>query len=122
MTKGRGNPSFSFWQYLCSINYMLKRIRLSRMFRFAPLLAGLFTDFPALVRLVKESLTGNYKDLSKKAVLKILFAVCYVFFFVDLIPDFIPFAGWIDDIVVLTWVVGSLKEEIESFRRWEAAK
>lgn len=92
------------------------------MFRFAPLLAALFTDFPSLLRMVKASLAGDYKNISKKAVVKILFAFCYLFFFIDVIPDFIPFVGWIDDIIVLTWVVSSLQEEIESFRRWEAGK
>jgi uncharacterized membrane protein YkvA (DUF1232 family) len=35
----------------------------------------------------------------------------------DIIPDFIPFAGWLDDVVVIpllvTWIVGLLPQKVE---------
>jgi uncharacterized membrane protein YkvA (DUF1232 family) len=101
---------------------MLKRVRLNKVFRIVPLLAALFGDFPVLLRMVKSYFTGSYRSISRGAIFKILFAFCYLVFFVDLIPDFIPLVGWVDDIAVFAWVASSLKEEIESFRQWEAGK
>jgi uncharacterized membrane protein YkvA (DUF1232 family) len=101
---------------------MLRRIRLLRAFRIASVLFGVVSDFPALLRMCRSLISGSYSGISPKSVFRILFALCYLFFFVDLVPDFIPLIGWVDDIAVLVWVISSLKEEIESFRKWEAVK
>lgn len=98
---------------------MLKRIRL---FRIAPLLLAVVTDVPVLFRMLRSFVSGSYKNISKKALLKIALALCYVFFLTDLIPDFIPFIGWLDDITVIAWVVNSLKSEAEAYRKWETGK
>ncbi|MEZ4744237.1 MAG: DUF1232 domain-containing protein [Bdellovibrionota bacterium] len=37
----------------------------------------------------------------------------------DIIPDFIAGTGLLDDISVLTFAFGLIKDDIEIFRRWE---
>ncbi|MDZ4847488.1 MAG: DUF1232 domain-containing protein [Chitinophagales bacterium] len=101
---------------------MLKRIRIFRFIKFAPLLWSLAADVPVLLRMQRSFISGSYKNISKKALLKIALALCYVFFLTDLIPDFIPVIGWLDDITVLAGLLHSLKNEIDLFRKWEAGK
>lgn len=98
---------------------MLKRIRL---FRIAPLLLSMAADVPVLFRMLRAFISGRYKAISRKSLLKIALALCYVFLLTDFIPDFIPFIGWFDDLTVLAWLVNSLKSEAESFRKWEKEK
>jgi uncharacterized membrane protein YkvA (DUF1232 family) len=38
---------------------------------------------------------------------------------VDLIPDFIPFLGWLDDLVVVPFLIGWISRMIEN---WQAAQ
>jgi uncharacterized membrane protein YkvA (DUF1232 family) len=38
---------------------------------------------------------------------------------VDLIPDFIPIVGYLDDLAVLTTIMNSLKGEINAYRNWK---
>jgi uncharacterized membrane protein YkvA (DUF1232 family) len=38
----------------------------------------------------------------------------------DVAPDFIPGIGYLDDAVVLGFVVNSIKKELERFLRWES--
>ena len=79
-------------------------------------------DVPVLFRMLRSFVSGSYKNVSKKALVKIAFAFCYVFIFTDFIPDFIPFIGWLDDITVFAWMINSLKNEAEAYRKWEARK
>ena len=37
---------------------------------------------------------------------------------IDIVPDVIPFAGWIDDIMVATAVVRLARFDLERYRRW----
>jgi len=37
---------------------------------------------------------------------------------VDLIPDWIPGIGLLDDVAVLAWVVNSLERELDAFKAW----
>lgn len=101
---------------------MLKRIRLFRFFKIAPLFAGLVADAPALFSMLRSVITGKYKMSNKRALLKIGFALCYIFLLTDFIPDFLPFIGWLDDITVAAWAMHSIKNEIEDFRKWQAEK
>lgn len=43
-------------------------------------------------------------------------ALAYVICPVDVIPDFIPVLGWLDDAFVLSTVMASLSVEIDNFR------
>lgn len=101
---------------------MLKLIRMFRFFKIAPLLLSMVTDVAVLFRMIHSFISGNYRNISKKALLKIAFALAYVFIFTDFIPDFIPFIGWLDDVTVLAWALHSMKNEIEAYRRWQAGK
>ena len=38
---------------------------------------------------------------------------------IDIVPDVIPFAGWIDDIMILTAVVRLARFDLERYRRWK---
>jgi uncharacterized membrane protein YkvA (DUF1232 family) len=37
----------------------------------------------------------------------------------DLVPDFIPVIGYLDDLAVLTTIMNSLKNEIKEYRIWK---
>jgi uncharacterized membrane protein YkvA (DUF1232 family) len=37
----------------------------------------------------------------------------------DLIPDFIPVIGYLDDLAILTTIMNSLKKEIDEYRIWQ---
>jgi uncharacterized membrane protein YkvA (DUF1232 family) len=37
----------------------------------------------------------------------------------DLIPDFIPLVGYLDDLAVLTTIMNSLKGEINEYQAWK---
>lgn len=75
--------------------------------------ATLLWNVRLLYRMVKDN---TYKlDLSTKAL--ILGALVYFILPTDATPDFIPMIGYIDDSLVITWVVKRLSNEIDRYRQ-----
>ncbi len=80
------------------------------------------SDFLLFLSLIKEYGTGEYREISKKSLLLILGSVLYFMNPMDLVPDFILGAGYLDDISVIAYVVTKLKTELENYRTWKNKK
>ncbi|MDB5118623.1 MAG: hypothetical protein JWQ79_4115 [Mucilaginibacter sp.] len=65
---------------------------------------------------------GEYRAINPKAMVSVVAGLMYFLSPIDLIPDWIPVLGMLDDIVVLGWVMSSLKTELDAFRAWRAAQ
>jgi len=72
-----------------------------------------------LYRMVKAHVNGTYQGLSSRSLGMIALGLVYFITPVDLIPDFIPFIGYVDDLSVLLAVGKSLQTDIVKFRVWE---
>ena len=77
------------------------------------------TDLPVLLRLVKAWIGGDYHRIPLKAIVLIVGAVLYFLNPLDLIPDFLPIIGYLDDAAVLGYVLKTLGGEVDRFRKWE---
>lgn len=79
----------------------------------------LVEDLNVLVRLIKAWSAGTYRQIPNKAIVAATASLLYFLNPFDLIPDIIPFSGFLDDVAVITYVIASLKSEIERFLGWE---
>ena len=73
----------------------------------------------ALTRMVRSWIKGDYKNISTKSIIAVVAALLYFVNPLDLIPDFIPIIGQIDDIFILGYLIKMLNKEIERFMAWE---
>ncbi len=71
------------------------------------------------LRMVKAYAKGSYRDIETKNILLMLAALIYFVTPLDLVPDFIPITGLLDDFTVVLWVYNKLQEEIDKFIAWE---
>jgi uncharacterized membrane protein YkvA (DUF1232 family) len=76
-----------------------------------------YDDF---VLLLKMMTTDGY-SISNKTKLIIAGTLAYVVLPIDVIPDFIPVVGWLDDAFVLGLAMTTLKDEIEKFKQFMEA-
>ncbi len=83
-----------------------------------PALKKVLENVRELYALFKDSVKGNYK-LHPANVAMIGGGLLYFLLPVDLIPDFIPIVGYLDDLAVLTTIMNSLKGEINAYRSWK---
>ncbi len=74
-----------------------------------------FDDFKLLFSMMNDS---NFK-LQPTTMLSVGGALAYVILPTDVVPDFIPMVGWLDDALVLKVVIDSAKGEINRFRQFK---
>ena len=91
----------------------------TRFFEMFRMIGRLWTDLPLLVRLLRAWKNGSYGGLSVRTLASLAAALLYLLSPVDLIPDFIPGIGLIDDVVVLALLLQSLAQDLAAFRVWE---
>jgi uncharacterized membrane protein YkvA (DUF1232 family) len=73
----------------------------------------------ALLRMLKAWSSGRYKDVPKKTLLLSTAALVYFLSPIDLIPDFIPVVGVLDDVTVVMLVLSAIGQDLERFQAWE---
>ncbi len=83
-----------------------------------PSLKKVVDNVRELYGLFKDSVKGNYK-LHPANVAMIGGGLLYFILPADLIPDFLPLFGYLDDLAVLTTIMNSLKGEINQYRDWK---
>ena len=76
-------------------------------------------NFKLLWSLLKDYYNGTYRNVPWKFIAAIGFAVAYLISPIDVIPDFIPLVGFVDDAAVFGLVVKSFMSEIEEYKTWK---
>lgn len=71
-----------------------------------------FDDFKLLFSMISD---GKFK-LQSSTKISVGGALAYVVLPTDVVPDFIPLMGWVDDALVLKLVMDSAKGEISRYR------
>ncbi|WP_413617039.1 YkvA family protein [Hymenobacter latericus] len=74
----------------------------------------------SLVRLVQAYVNGSYRQIETGTIVSGLAVLLYTLSPIDLVPDFIPVLGFLDDLSLLSWFIGKFQSEIRRFREWEA--
>jgi uncharacterized membrane protein YkvA (DUF1232 family) len=62
--------------------------------------------------------TGRYVHIKPKSIMIIIAVLFYFIMPIDLMPDFIPGLGLLDDITLLGWVFNTLSKEIKEYEVW----
>lgn len=91
----------------------------ARFLEVLRMISRLWSDLPLLVRLLKAWRRGNYRGLSMRTIVSLAAALLYIVSPIDLMPDFIPGIGLIDDAAVLALLLHSIAQDLAAFRVWE---
>jgi curved DNA-binding protein CbpA len=86
----------------------------------ANILKDMVEDVKELYCLFKDAVNGRYR-LHPVNLGIIGGGLLYFILPTDLIPDFIPLIGFIDDIAVLTTILNSMGEELMKYRSWKGS-
>lgn len=72
-----------------------------------------------MFRLIKASMSGEYTGVPGTTVAAAVAVLIYFLSPIDLIPDFIPVLGLLDDVALVAWFSTTLKGEMDKFQEWE---
>ena len=79
----------------------------------------LWTYFQAMLRLIRAYHRGDYRSIRIANLVLIIGAVMYVLDPWDLIPDWIPGLGFVDDATILAFAVQKTRDTLDDFKAWE---
>ena len=77
--------------------------------------------FQTMLRLVRAYYRGEYREVAMTTLIVIIAAIIYVVNPFDLIPDWVPSLGLLDDAFVLTLAVRRTRQTLDAFMIWETA-
>jgi uncharacterized membrane protein YkvA (DUF1232 family) len=87
----------------------------------ASALSDLLDDIRTAYDMVSDSVSGRYKGISKATLALLAGGLAYLALPVDIVPDFIPVAGWLDDAAVLTWIFAKCADEFKKYKESKKA-
>jgi len=88
--------------------------------------SSLQTDFwsqlKAFIRMLKAYLNKEYTVVPWTSIVLVAGTVLYFLSPIDLILDWLPLAGFVDDAAVLVFVFRQIRLDLEKFQAWEIAR
>jgi uncharacterized membrane protein YkvA (DUF1232 family) len=78
-------------------------------------------DFKLLIAVVRDYWKGRYRKIPFWTVAAIVAALLYVLNPFDLIPDFIPIVGQIDDGAVVAACLLMVRQDLHRYKKWKIA-
>ena len=85
-------------------------------------LQAVWSDVKLLVSMVRDYVSGAYRDVPFGTIAAIAAAILYLVSPFDAIPDFIPVIGYIDDAAVIALCLRMVHNDIEQYRVWKKTK
>ena len=85
----------------------------------AKFLGGQFESFQLTWSLLQDYWAGKYTSIPWKLIASTGFAVAYLVSPLDIIPDFLPIVGFVDDATVFALVVSSFQSELNAYKEWK---
>ncbi|MCF0138314.1 MAG: DUF1232 domain-containing protein [Oscillospiraceae bacterium] len=86
-----------------------------------PFIGDTVCDIRDTVCMLNDYFSGRYRNMPKSVLIGCGVAVLYVALPYDLIPDNIPFFGFVDDAFVVKFIMSTcISRELDTYRRWRA--
>lgn len=81
-----------------------------------------WTHLKAFFRLLKAYLRREYTAIPWRSIVLVVAAIIYFVSPIDLLLDWIPLAGFVDDAAVLVFVTRQIRKDLDNFLTWEGEK
>jgi len=72
-----------------------------------------------MFQFLKDVKQKNYPETPWKTLAAMIFAVLYIINPLDLVPDFIPFVGYLDDLTIFGFILKLINTDLESYEEWK---
>lgn len=96
-----------------------KADEIEKKFRANGPLGRFISDVKILISLVRDYIKGVYREIPWWTIAAIVAALLYVVNPFDLIPDFIPIIGYIDDAAVIAACLRMVEQDLHKYKEWK---
>lgn len=109
-------------QALVASNSLLEKLS-DKVYQKAEQAVQNYADTAARIKTVTRMLKSwrkkEYRNIDKSSIFIAIVILLYYVNPIDLIPDFIPVIGGLDDLILLGFLLKVIDKEIEKFTTWE---
>ena len=85
----------------------------------AGFLSQYWEDIKTSFAMIRDWFSGGYDKVPTRMVVSLIGAILYFLSPLDIIPDWIPMAGFIDDAAILAFVFKLSEADLKMYRRWK---
>ena len=99
-----------------------KRGEIEEKFKGNGRLGRFVADLKLLFSIIQDYVKGEYRELPFWSIAAIVAALLYVLNPVDLIPDFIPVVGYVDNALVIAACLAMVEQDLRNYKDWKMAQ
>ena len=81
-------------------------------------LSRYWSDIKTSFSLIRDWFNGSYDKVPARMIVSLAGALIYLVSPIDLIPDWVPMTGLVDDAAILAFVFKLSKVDLNAYRRW----
>ena len=93
--------------------------KIEKKIKWIPFLAQEFKNISTMVSMVRSYWKGYYTKIPRRTILAIVSALIYFLSPIDVVPDWIPLLGQIDDAIVIATCWNLVNKDVEDYRQWK---
>ena len=97
-------------------------IALEERLKELPVAGPVLANIPLTVSLVKSFIGKEYTEVPVRVIVTLVSSFIYIVKRKDLVPDYIPVVGYVDDVSVLGFALKFCEPELEAYRQWRDEK
>ena len=102
------------------LNKILKKQQiLEEKFKTKKGLFRFWDDFILLFGIIRDYVKGDYREIPWGSISAIAFTLLYVINPFDLIPDYIPGVGYLDDAAVVAICLKLIDKDLQKYKEWK---
>lgn len=98
---------------------LAKEQKIEEKFRENDSMSGYFDRAKSMFGLIRDYWSGEYRQVPWKTIAAVVGALLYVLMPFDLIPDFIPIAGYLDDAGVVAACLKLVSDDLVIYEKWK---
>jgi uncharacterized membrane protein YkvA (DUF1232 family) len=98
---------------------LAKRDEIEQKFSGSGVLGKFIADIKILYSMIQDYWDGSYREVPWTTIAAAVAALAYVLSPIDLVPDFIPFLGLVDDALVVGLCLSAIDSDLQSYVRWK---
>ena len=96
-----------------------KRDEIEQKFSGNGVLGRFIADIKILFSMIGDYWEGSYRDIPWTTIASAVAGLAYVLSPIDLIPDFIPVIGVVDDALVIGLVLAAIDSDLQGYVAWK---
>lgn len=96
--------------------------RLENKLKTVPIAGNALAYIPIMMSMVRSYVKKEYTELPIGTIASVVIALIYFLSPIDIIPDYIPGLGYVDDAAVIAGCLLLVKTDLEDYRLWRKGK